>query len=86
MAYIKIGTPFNEIMHKEFEILYSPGKEAFYAGIYQCDLCSLEIVHPGKCELPRKNKDDAHSHRWRLLVSIIKPFPVIPIEDINPMQ
>jgi hypothetical protein len=85
MLYMKKGTislikecciPTKE-WTSDFEIAFSPQKYAEYAGIYQCEVCNLKIVHPGKSDLPPHNYDkDTHRHKWRLLISLTEPIMV----------
>ena len=85
MAYMKKGTrtlikeccASSEEWTSDFENPIAPENYALYAGIYQCDVCDHEIVHPGDCDLPPQNTEnrdkDGHRHEWRLLVSLTEP-------------
>lgn len=81
MAYIKQGTHFDEVPHKdagEFDKIYGPEEDVFYTGIYYCINCNKEIIRPKNSKFPSHNiKKDDHRHKWQLLVSLIKPFVVL---------
>ena len=64
----------------EFERTYNPANNVIRAGIYRCEVCGLEIAHPGDGELP-PYQPPHHTHEpidwpieWRLIVSTNHPF------------
>jgi hypothetical protein len=57
----------------EYEMLFAPGREAPYSGLYRCEVCALCVVSEFSDPLPAQ---DHHRHRhqrdnpirWRLAV------------------
>ncbi|WP_158806280.1 MULTISPECIES: hypothetical protein [unclassified Acidisoma] len=73
MAYFKEASFLELESGPEYDMLFPPGQEAPYAGVYRCEVCALCVVSEFSNRLP---SDDHHQHRrhsehpirWRLAV------------------
>jgi hypothetical protein len=69
-----INNFLQKITDDEFKIPRGPGEYVIRAGIYRCESCGTEIVHPGNGELPDHSGNDSHWHKWKLIVSTDYPY------------